>query len=309
MKRLHKLTVLFLAALAPAAALADEPAHPLKPLLWKVEGKGLAKPSWLFGTIHVGEGPVGKLHPAAAKALDGADAVYTEIPMDPATQLGMAAQFIRTDGKTLGESIGEEMSKQLDAELKAIQPELDAAVLQPLKTWAVAVTLPMLELQLGGSKPLDMIVWEAAAEAGKTTGSLEQAKDQVALFDGFKEEEQVILLGETLRLQKEGRAKGEDPVAELVKAYVAGDAAKVEAEMDKHLAEIAKSEHKELGEKLFKKLLDDRNAGMAKVIVGKLAAEPERSHFFAVGAAHYIGRANIGELLGKEGYRVTRVAE
>lgn len=29
--------------------------HPVKPALWKVEGKDLTKPSYLFGTIHIGD--------------------------------------------------------------------------------------------------------------------------------------------------------------------------------------------------------------------------------------------------------------
>ena len=47
-------------ALCAAACLSSlpsqaEPEHPLKPLLWKVEGPGTAKPAYLFGTIHIGK--------------------------------------------------------------------------------------------------------------------------------------------------------------------------------------------------------------------------------------------------------------
>ena len=41
--------------------------HPVKPALWKVEGKDLTKPSYLFGTIHLGDPRVVKLHPKAEK--------------------------------------------------------------------------------------------------------------------------------------------------------------------------------------------------------------------------------------------------
>lgn len=300
----------FLAGLLLVPALAAEPEapeHPLRPMLWKVEGKGLEKPSWLFGTIHVGNGPVGTLHPAAAEALDACDALYTEVPMDAATQVGMAKHFVRTDGKKLSESVGEEIFKDLSAELKKVSPLLTPEVFQSFKTWAVAVTVPMLKLQLTGGQPLDMIVWNRASEAGKTTGALEKPEDQFGIFDDLTEEEQIILLSEALRLQREGREKGEDPVGKLVEAYVAGDPKRVQAEVEKQFAEMAEGEHAELGKKLLKRLLDDRNVIMAEGIVERFKAEPAKSHFFAVGTGHYVGKGNVGELLTKQGYTVTLV--
>lgn len=302
------------AALAVVGVVAplhaeEAPVHPLKPMLWKVEGKKLEKPSWLFGTIHVGKGPVGRLHPAAGKALDEADALYTEIPMDAATQLGLAGNFIRKDGRTLNDAIGPELAKQLDAELNAIRPELNSVVLQSFKTWAVAMTLPMLKLQLDGGQPLDAIIWNRAEKAGKETHALEKPTDQLGIFDQLTEDEQVILLAETLRLQREAREKGEDSLDALVKAYVAGDDDALEAEIDRQYREMIEGDHAELGKKLMKRLIDDRNKAMAEGMAGHLDAEPAKSHFFAVGTAHYLGKANIAELLTKKGYKVTRVTE
>ncbi len=301
-----------LVALSPVVAEPEAKAldHPVRPLLWKVEGKELEKPSWLFGTIHLGKGPVGKLHPAAKKALEGSDAVYTEVSMDPATQLGLAGHFVRADGKKLSESIGDELHKQLVAELKKVSPALTPALFESFKTWAVAVTVPLLEVQLSGGTPLDGIVWQMAKDAGKTTGALEEPADQFVIFNDLTEEEQIILLSESLRLQRESRAeKGPSPVERLVDAYVSGDPERVEAEVEKQFHEMAEGEHKALGDKLLKRLLDDRNVEMAKEMTALLKAEPAKSHFFAVGAAHYIGKGNIGDLLRKQGYTVTLVTE
>jgi len=299
-----------LVALAfPLAAAEPAPEHPEKPMLWKVEGKDLAEPSWLFGTIHIGQGPIATLHPAAERALESSDALYTEVPMDMATQLGLATAFIRKDGKTLTESIGAELATQLDTELRAISPVLSSKGLNSFKTWAVAVTVPMLKLQLQGGEALDSIVWKKASKAGLKTGALEKPADQFGIFDGLTEKEQVSLLAETLRLQKEARTQGEDPIDALVDAYVAGDDEQLGAEMEKQFREMAEGEHAELGKKLMKQLLDDRNVDMARTIVRLLGEEPGKSHFFAVGSGHYIGKGNIGELLTREGYTVTRVTE
>ena len=48
---------------------------------------------------------------------------------------------------------------------------------------------------------------------------------------------------------------------------------------------------------------------MAEVIAEKLKTEPARSHFFGVGAGHYVGKSSIGSLLEKKGYKVTRITE
>jgi uncharacterized protein YbaP (TraB family) len=154
-----------------------------------------------------------------------------------------------------------------------------------------------------------MIIWDSATKAGKNTTSIEKPEDQFGIFDDLTEEEQVVFLAESIRLQKEARESGERPTQALIDAYISGKEEFIHAEMEKQITEMAEGEHKELGEKLLKRLLYDRNRIMAGFIADKLAAEPDTSHFFAVGAGHYVGKANIGELLLKKGYKVTRVTE
>ena len=156
MLRKHLAIITFtLAGLLPLQAEEKAADHPLKPLLWKVEGGELKEPSWLFGTIHLGREPAAKLHPLAAKAMEASDVFYTEIDMDPRKQLALAMKFMRKDGKKLTESIGEELTKQLDAELKAINPQLNSKAFDPMKTWAVYVTLPLLKEQIAGRVALE----------------------------------------------------------------------------------------------------------------------------------------------------------
>ncbi|MBB5351643.1 hypothetical protein HNR46_001882 [Haloferula luteola] len=302
-------TALVWGCMALVSGAVDEPDHPVHPMLWKVEGGKLEKPSWLFGTIHLGKGPVGTLNPTAAEALDGADVVYAELDMDPSVQVGLAQHFIRQDGKTLTDSLGDELSDQLDAELAAIQPALNSVVLQSFKTWAVAITLPLLELQLEGQAPLDMILWNRAEEAGKLTRALEKPEDQFRIFDDLSEQEQVDMLAETLKQMKESRDKGENPNDGLIAAYVAGDDEKLQQWMNRYYDEMLEGEHAELGKKLMKRLLDDRNEAMAGKMAEFLAAEPNRSHFFAVGTAHYLGNHHVRGFLTEKGYKITRVTE
>jgi uncharacterized protein YbaP (TraB family) len=300
-----------LAGLALSALLlpsnATESAHPLKPLLWKVEGNGLLKPSYLFGTIHLGGAPVTNLHPAAQKAFDSADSVYTELPMDTASQMAIMPLIIRKDGKTLNESIGKDIAARLDAELKRINPALNSAPFQSLATWMVGITVQTLPIQLKGEKPLDLLIWENSVAAGKHTAGLETADSQVNCFAILTEAEQVILLDETLRIIQEDRAAGRDPIKDLIAAYVSGEPTQIANEMNRQLEEMAQSEHKAIGEKLMKAILTDRDVSMAQTIHKRLNGEPNRIHFFAVGAAHLCMEVGIRSHLQQRGYTITRI--
>lgn len=295
-------------AILPQLAFSEEaPAHPVKPLLWKIEGKGLSKPSYLFGTIHLGSGPLAKLHPAAEAAFEQSDVLYTEIPFDQKTQLGATRLLLRNDQKTLVQSIGEKLKNRLDEELAAINPQLDSEPFQSLKTWAVAATLPMLKAQIGGEQAMDGTLWQRAEADEKKTDSIETVESQLGVFDAFNEEEQIIMLSETLKMMKEDRLAKKDSMQELIDAYVTGDLQSLQKTLDKSLDEMRKGEHKELGERFYKKLLTDRDASMAEVIVKKLANSPGDCHFFAAGAAHFAGDKSIRAHLEKAGYKITRI--
>ena len=295
-------------AILPQLVFSEEaPTHPVKPLLWKIEGKGLSKPSYLFGTIHLGSGPLAKLHPAAEAAFEQSDVLYTEIPFDQKTQLGATRLLLRNDQKTLVQSIGEKLKNRLDKELAAINPQLDSEPFQFLKTWAVAATLPMLKAQIGGEQAMDGTLWQRAEAEEKKTDSIETVESQLGVFDAFNEEEQIIMLSETLKMMKEDRLAKKDSMQELIDDYVTGDLQSLQKTLDKSLDEMRKGEHKELGERFYKKLLTDRDASMAEVIVKKLTNSPGDCHFFAAGAAHFAGDSSIRAHLEKAGYKISRI--
>jgi hypothetical protein len=84
--------------------------------------------------------------------------------------------------------------------------------------------------------------------------------------------------------------------------YLRGDEQAVAKEMNEF--ELGDPE---LQQKLMTRLLDDRNLRMVDRLVRHLQEEPQLSHLFAVGAAHYPGEVGILPLLQKRGYRLTRI--
>lgn len=302
------ITLLFSASLFASAkeAKIDTAAlkHPAKPALWKVEGKDLKTPSYLFGTIHLGDARVTTLHPDAEKAFTASDHFYAEIDLDPAKQMAMAAKLMRKDGKTLSESIGPDLAKKLNATLQEISPVLNTQPFEPMKTWVIGVTVPVLGMQMSGKKALDAVLFERAQKENKVVGALETADSQVKIFDDLKEEEQISVLKTTLETLAKEKKEGKDSMKELLDLYLTESV----PEIGKFLAEMMKETNygdKELSERLMKKVLDDRNITMAETIGKTLGDTPGKSHFFAVGAAHYTGPSAIQDLLTKKGYTIT----
>lgn len=279
--------------------------HPVKAALWKIDGPDLKKPSYLFGTLHLGDPRVTTLHPKAEEAFKEADHFYAEIDLDPQSQFAIIPKLMRTDNKTLTESIGPKLAQKLNTAFKDINPALSAAPFNTMKTWVVYATLPILELQMSGKKALDVVLYERAMKEGKEVGALETADSQLKIFDEIKEEDQVKLLAATLKLLKEEKKSGENSMEELLNLYLTDDIAAIGKTVKDYMKKEQDGANAELSTKLMKALLDDRNVTMADTIVTKIIALPEHSHFFAVGAAHYTGATAIQDLLSKKGYTIT----
>lgn len=277
--------------------------HPVKACLFKVEGKGLEKPSWLFGTIHLGQKNVVTLHPAAEQAFTTADALYTEIDMDPKAQMAMAPLMMRKDGKTLTQAIGPEMTADVQAILTSINPALKVNAFDPMKTWVLAATLPLLDMQLKNRTALDMVLQQRAVKAGKLVGALETADSQVALFDQFSEKELQAMLNDTIKTMKEDQDAEVKTITRLLNVYLTGDIYKIAKFVN---AEMAKSDtNPDFTKRLMKAILDDRNIKMADGADKAMQNNAGKSFFFAVGAAHYTGKNAVQTLLEQKGYKVT----
>ncbi|MDF1852435.1 MAG: sulfatase-like hydrolase/transferase [Verrucomicrobiales bacterium] len=279
---------------------------PDRPMLWKVTGKNLNAPSYLFGTIHTTTDRIRKFHPAAEQAFAEADVVVTEVPMSPEAQLG--GQPLLMHGKSkLSERLDEETYGKLSDALKAINPELIPKPFEPLKTWAVAYQLIMLPEQIKGRQPLDQIIWNRAIDEGKSARGADTIENQYTAFDVLNEEEQITLLKGAI----EQAGSGENMLREMVALYEKGDKEGIHTLMqdDRMLGMGETEEHRRIAEKLNAKLLGERDQRMTASIVAMLEAEPTRSHFFALGTAHFLGEKSIRAQLQEEGYTVVAVEQ
>jgi uncharacterized protein YbaP (TraB family) len=302
------LACLFVANFARAEAPLSQSKidSPGAPYLWQItRADGSGAPSWLFGTIHLQRPDVATLAPAVRDAVDRANAVYTELPMDTATILGLTPKLMIPDGKTLGDLLGPKLTADLSTEVKAINPALTLAPLEHLKPWAVAASLIELgdQMKYPGVLPLDVVVYQRAAMAGKEVSGLETPAEQLALFEDLTAAEQATLLSDTIAQLRAVRATGRTPSDILCELYLAGDLDKLVEELTKW--DAAGSDPK-FNERLTERILYRRNAIMAERIEKKLLEHPEKSFLFAVGAAHLQGPRGLIAALEKAGYTLTR---
>jgi len=297
LRPLHLATTLALATALPMGAGATEPTE--NPFLWMIETN---PPSFLYGTVHVPDERVLALPGVVDAALDASDAVYTEIPMDTATQMAAASAFMLPTGTTLRDRLPDDLYARVDAFLSS--KGLSIAFFQQMKPYALATQIMMLDYVdelMSGAQPLDAALAARAGDAGKDVRALETIEEQIHVFESLTDDEEVELLAVTLDHMEKGE---ESPggMESLVTAYLSGD--------EDRLVKISFEYFEEgdpLTEKFMKVAVDDRNVRMTERIIEKLHQEPGRVHFFAIGALHYPMEMGILALLDREGYEVTRV--
>lgn len=299
-----KIKEIFTKANEPANEDLSQLKHPVKPVLWKVEGKALKKPSYLFGSIHVGDKNITTLHPDAEAAYQQADTIATEVGMGLINQLRGTKSMTRNDGKTLKESIGEELHNEVNAEFAFINEALSTAPFENMKTWAITILLGVMDEAMKGGKSLDNQLWDRAGDDDKKRWALETIKQQLGGFDKMNEEEQIILLKDSILGTKLLRELNIKPSPILRKLYLKGQVEKIRA-MFESLSKIEGSNQR-VAKKFEKLILFDRNDRMAAKILEVFEEMPEKSHFIIAGAMHYVGDHSVVELLRKEGYKVTR---
>jgi uncharacterized protein len=281
-----------------------------KPFLWRIEGP---VPSYLYGTVHVPDPRVLEIPDVVRRALITSDVFTAEIPLDSATQASLLGKIMLPPGQDLHKILGEDVFARM---IRVIDKTLGTAgvpgvagllanTLAPMKPWAAMSQIELLEFMpdiAAGRQPLDATLYAIASNAKKDLGALETVEDQVNVFEGFTNEEQVRMLVATLDDLEKPRTNGLSPAQELVNLYLAGDLTQLEAEADKQ-----QPQDQALSKKMTARIVDERNTKMATKIAELCSKKPARSYFFAVGALHYAGQTGIITQLTKKGFKITRL--
>lgn len=282
-------TVACAPAMAPSAA-ATANALPL----WEVtDGHGTV---YLLGSIHVLRPETYPLDDAIYDAFDASEVVAFELHLDSieAAAPRMIARGLFEDGRTLDEVLPADVHADLKAHFQQLGMPVQAV--SGMEPWLVALTVSALTAQRAGfetAQGIDRHFFDRATTARKRIRSFETMEQQIMVFDGMTDAEQIAFLRSTLD-DIDGFADMLDEATELWKR---GDAEGLAAMMTESIEEQPN---------LRRRLLDDRNQAWVPQIEALLRSGD--TSMAIVGIGHLIGEDSVVDLLRTRGYRITRVS-
>jgi len=266
-------------------------------LLWKISGKGLSKPSYLFGTHHLIEKDRIKNFDKMLGLVSQTDAVVGEMDMTDVTS--MQAKIMQSavmPGKNIKQMLNTDDYALVDNEFKQLMGVgLDQlGAFKPMLLQTMYASLIYFRLQNIDKQPeaVDVVFQKKAKENNKSVIGLETIELQSAImFDSLPLNRQVEILVKSVK----DKQKGIDLYKRLNEAYLAGNLKKIE-DLDKEDDDLTPAERKPL--------YDNRNANWLKQLPALLT---KQSCFVVVGCMHLVGETGLLLQLKQAGYKVEAV--
>lgn len=289
----------YLAALAAALGLLflAVPAW-AKPPVWVLHGKGAT--ITLFGSVHILPRGVDWEPETLKAALTGADELWFETPIDPASLMDASRQALAKGMLPEGESLSALLSADGNARLKTAAEayRLPLPQLDHLRPWLAELTVSAAAYAKDGATP-DQGVERQLAEAAPSARrrSFETVAQQIAMFSSTPVSVQVDALQDTLKELMDDP----DQARRMIDAWLAGDLKAIDREGVEELKRSSPA--------MFKVLLTDRNAAWEKVLLERLETPPARGNpparmVVVVGVGHLAGPGGLPQMLRKRGVRV-----
>ena len=260
-------------------------------LLWKIEGKDLNKPSYIFGTMHLIEKEYFFFPEKLKKHVEKSEQLIMELPGIPDQK--EALKYIQLKEGTFYDFFTKE---QADSIMKWAYTELhmnDAqfrGVMTKMKPF-VAVQLATQLHFFGKTESYELTLETLAKEKQLPVKGLESIEEQMSLFDDMSTSEQSEMVMEIVRKPKEQF----DETKTMEQLYVRQN-------VDSLYQFIVHSEGTIASENT--RFIDNRNQNWIPKIEEMIH---EKRSFIAVGAGHLGGPNGVIRLLQKKGYQLTPV--
>lgn len=287
----------YVAAQKTTSGASAVQAAAVKSLLWKVEGKGLTSPSFVYGTMHSKNKNVYEFGEAVIKSIESCKGFVGELALEPEAMMEAQKKLMMPEGKTLSTLLSK---KEYELANKVFQSELNMplSMFDRVKPSFVLVSLTSADLLKGEmEQALDQYLYNYAKQNGKTTGGLETMDEQINALAGMTLEEQVKYFNDGIKKYDKQKKEYAKMQTELTTLYLGSD---VEA-----LAKMVDdTKESDMPKKMKTELVGKRNKIMADRFSDLIA---KQSTFAAVGAAHLGGSDGVIALLRQKGYTVTAV--
>lgn len=260
-------------------------------MLWEISGKGLKKPSYLFGTFHMMCKDDIKFSSNLLSAMSGAEEVYFEMDLDDAgNTLGAMFFMNMKNGNTLKALYTEEEFNRVNTFFKD-SLHVTLTSFQKMKPSFLEAFLYPKMMPCKNPSGIEQELLKIAGKEHKEIKGFETIAFQAAVFDSIPYAQQAkSLLGSIDSLSR--YRSYFDTMMTVYKSQ----------RLDKMEAMFTHPEFGMQGGLEF--LLDKRNINWIEQLRKIL---PEKNIFIAVGAGHLVGKKGLIELLRKEGYSVRAI--
>jgi uncharacterized protein YbaP (TraB family) len=297
MKHLFITSLLFLAygckhpQKSVAAADMDTPLNTSNSLLWKISGNGLAKPSYLYGTIHIIGVEDYFLGKNVRKKLVGSEVLVMETDLNNINVAELTKLSVLDSGKTIKDYMNagdyEVLRSFMEDSIgiKKFTFEMAYARLKPFYIEQLIFFRFMKE-----KESYEQNFKQLAEEKNIPIEGLETFEEQLRFLEDIPLESQLKSLVHTIK----NYSREADQLTELITAYKKQD-----------LAALTKAVEEDEDQLMKKKLVDKRNSNWIPKLNSYMHA---KQCFIAVGAAHLGGENGLIQLLQQQGYTVQPIS-
>jgi uncharacterized protein len=264
-------------------------------LLWRISGKNLAKPSYIFGTMHMICADDIELSDSLKNAIKHSDKVYLELDMDDMWQMMSAMMHMNMKGDTtLSDLLSPEDYKKVKAYFKEHSSMIPFSLMEKYKPLLVESMIMEQSSACDNMIVIEKLVMDEAKQNDKEIKGLETFDYQLGIFDKIPYKMQAQQLVKMVNDADSGKTDDEKEIKVLTEAYRKQEINKMD--------ELTKSDPG-IGE-FTDILLYDRNANWSKKLQELM---PNNSLVVAVGAGHLPGKKGVLNLLREAGYTVEPV--
>ncbi len=270
---------------SPAAASA-------KTLLWKISGKYLEKPSYLFGTMHILCEEDAQLSENLKAVIRDTEQIFFEIDMDNTQEMMGALKFLSmNDGKRISQLLSQEDYEKVKKFFDDNKSMIPFSMMDRFKPYFVSSMIGEQMMACESTKGMETQIMAEADKYEKEIHGLETIAFQAGIFDSIPYEKQA----RDLVMYVDSIDSYKSVLKSMTDVYREQDLEKMEKLMLK--SDPGMEQYMDL-------LLYDRNRRWIDLMLSNMV---ERSTLFAVGAGHLPGNQGVIELLRKRGYDVTPV--
>ena len=271
-------------------------------MLWKIEGHGLQKASYIFGTFHTRDKKINILPSSVTTALKKTQRFYTEIKMTKRSTMSIQRYTKLTKAISLSKRLKPKTLNAIKKYLTKIGSSLTLRELSHFKTWAISLILANQKevISQEGDRFMDEILVDLAKTTHIQQAGLETPLEQLLYFEKLTPPYQELLILSVIIQSSD--ISYEQTLTQWYQSGQTKDFFKIQKKFND-----AHPQLQQLDQKLNKGLLTERNYRFSKRIDILLSHRPDLSYFFAIGAGHLVGSDGLLILLRLKGYKVTRV--